>query len=386
MSPLANAYRAIDEPIAETFWPLRALVCESCFLVQLEMAPAPEALFSDYAYLSSVSTSWLAHSQSYAEGIIERLALNPKSHVVEIASNDGYLLQFFLRAGISAIGVEPAANVAAVSEERGVPAIVDYFSADVAAKIASDRQADLVIANNVLAHVPDIHDFVEGIRILLAPDGRATFEFPHLLRLIERVQFDTIYHEHVTYLSGLALERILHEHGLKIVDVERLGTHGGSLRLHVSLSGSSVAPTPAVHSLRQDEENVGLASLSTYEAFAERVPNVKRALLRHLFDLIDGGRSIAAYGAPAKATTLFNYCGVDAAIVPFTVDASPAKQGKAIPGVRIPIEHPSVLIDRAPEDIWVLPWNLAAEVSMTLRESVGPEVRLMVTDPDPRWL
>ncbi len=366
MTPLANSFIPPDQTARmEPFYPLRALVCSSCRLVQLAESVDPQAIFSHYPYFSSVSEAWLGHAEAYAEAMTARLGLGPQTPVVEVASNDGYLLQYFARRGIPVLGVDPAANVARLAIARGIPTEVAFFGAAAARRLRATRPAPvLVAANNVLAHVPELHDFVEGFRILLAPGGVATFEFPHLLRLMEHVEFDTIYHEHFSYLSLLVAERIFGRHGLVIFDVEELPTHGGSLRLfvrHVEDTPKRVAP--AVERVRAAERAAGLDGPEPYRRFAEGVVEAKCALLEFLIGAKREGRRVVGYGAPAKGNTLLNYCGIGPELLPFTVDRSPHKQGLLLPGTRIPVRAPEAILEEKPDYVLVLPWNLKDEVA-----------------------
>lgn len=385
LTPLANSLVATDranEP--ESFRPLHAVVCERCLLVQLDhVAPAHE-IFSDYAYFSSWSTSWLAHAEKFAARFTHELQLDSGSLVVELASNDGYLLQFFRDRGVPVLGVEPAANVAATAEQRGVPTLVAFFGQTLGAELVSERgSADLVIANNVLAHVPDLHDFVAGIAALVAPTGRVTIEFPHLLRLIESGQFDTIYHEHFSYFSLLALDPVLTHHGLTIIDVDELSTHGGSLRIHAAHTGADESVHPRVEAVRAAERHAGLDTLETYDRFAASLPGRKRNILRALFDLKDRGLNIAGYGAPAKANTLLNWCGIGPDLLDFTVDANPVKQDRLLPGTRVPVLHPDALTTQRPDVVWLLPWNLRSELERQLAPLRESGTRFFVTHPEP---
>jgi len=362
--PLANSYL---EPAAlnrmEPFFPLHVRVCGTCFLVQLPEVESPESIFGDYAYFSSFSDLWLRHAEEYVGRMVERLALDADSHVIEIASNDGYLLQYLVARGVPVLGIEPAANVARVAEERGVPTLVAFFGVETARRLVDEgRGADLIAGNNVLAHVPDLQDFVGGLAIALNPGGTITLEFPHLMRLISERQFDTIYHEHFSYLSLLALEPILSRHGLAVVDVDRLTTHGGSLRLYLRHAGEDVAPTEAVAELRDDEASAGLGELETYVGYAEEVAEVKRDLLDFLIQARRDGRRVVGYGAPAKGNTLLNYCGVRGDLVEYTVDRSPHKQGLFLPGVHLPIHAPERILEDRPDYVLILPWNLADEI------------------------
>jgi len=363
-SPLSNAYRSEEQlATAERYYPLHALVCSKCFFVQLEEFKSPEAIFSDYAYFSSYSDTWLEHCRKYVAATAPQLPKDSDPLVVEIASNDGYLLQYFIERGIRVVGVEPAANVAEVARERGVPTEVRFFGED-SARVVREKHgaADLMIANNVLAHVPNIHDFVQGFAVLLAPQGRASFEFPHLLRLIEESQFYTIYHEHFSYLSLLSLTPVFESHGLSIVDVEQLPTHGGSLRVWVAKQNSAFIRTPAVDAVLSDERRAGLNDLSFYREFAQRVLNVKRGFLSFLLDAQAAGKSVAAYGAAAKGNTLLNYCGVRPDLISCVADLNPHKQNRFLPGSRIPVVSPERLLEQRPDYVVILPWNIRDEV------------------------
>jgi SAM-dependent methyltransferase len=362
--PLANSFL---EPEGlnrmEPFYPLHVRVCGSCFLVQLPEVESPESIFGDYAYFSSFSDGWLRHAEDYVERMVARLGLGADSHVIEIASNDGYLLQYLVARGVSVLGVEPAANVAAVAEERGVPTLVAFFGVETARRlVAEGRGADLIAGNNVLAHVPDLQDFVGGLAIALRPGGTITLEFPHLLRLMAERQFDTIYHEHFSYLSLLALEPVFRRNGLAVVDVDRLATHGGSLRLYLRHAGEGAVPGDAVADLRREEEAFGLGRLETYLGFAEAVAEVKRDLLEFLIAARREGRRVVGYGAPAKGNTLLNYCGVRGDLLDYTVDRSPHKQGRFLPGVHLPIHAPERIYEDRPDYVLILPWNLRDEI------------------------
>jgi SAM-dependent methyltransferase len=364
MSPLANDYLPADRVNAmEPFYPLRALVCAKCFLVQLEEFETPEQIFSDYAYFSSYSSSWLEHSRRYAEQITARLGLNGDSQVVELASNDGYLLQFFAERGISVLGVEPAANVAEVAVEKGIPTVVEFFGEDVGRRLAGETQADLLLGNNVLAHVPDLNDFVSGMKALLKPGGVITMEFPHLMRLIDENQWDTIYHEHFSYFSFLTASAVFEAHGLRLFDVEELPTHGGSLRIYGAHADDADKPeSTAARELRERERAAGYERLDTYLGYGLRVEADKRAILRFLIDLKQQGLRIAAYGAPAKGNTLLNYCGIRRDFIDYTCDLNPHKQGHFLPGSRIPIRSPDQLREDQPDVVVILPWNLKDEI------------------------
>ena len=362
-SPLSNSYIAADELQAEEqFYPLHAYVCGECFLVQLDEFESPQNIFSDYAYYSSYSDSWLEHSRNYTQLMQSRLGLDASSLVVELASNDGYLLQYFVDAGIPVLGVEPAANVAAAAIDKGIPTIVKFFSTDTARDLANAGQkADLLLGNNVLAHVPDINDFVAGMAIALQPDGIITMEFPHLLQLIENNQFDTIYHEHFSYFSLLSAERIFAKHGLQIFDVEELPTHGGSLRIYARLA-SKEPVSDNIFALRKNEADAGLSRLETYAAFGQKAEEIKRSLLEFLATAKHDGKRVAAYGAPAKGNTLLNYCGIGRDFIDFTVDRNPAKQNRFLPGTHLPVYAPEKLTDAKPDYVLILPWNIKDEI------------------------
>ncbi len=365
-SPLANAYLpATAEAIgAEPRFPLHAYVCDRCLLVQVGAFAPPEQIFGEYAYFSSFSSSWLEHARTYVESIVPRLGLGVSSLVVEVASNDGYLLQYFLERGVPVLGVEPAANVAAVATEKGVRTEARFFGVE-AARELRDRYgaADLLVANNVIAHVPDLHDFIDGMRFMLADDGTATIEFPHLLRLVEGGLFDTIYHEHFSYFSLHTLERALSMHELAVVDLEELETHGGSLRLFVRHAGSAPGPSAHVEAFRAREVERRLLETRTYDAF-QGVAERKRGDVRDwLAQLRAEGKRIACYGAPAKGNTLLNFCGLGVHDIPYTVDKSPYKQRHVLPGSHIPIEAPEHLRDDRPDVVWILPWNLRDEIA-----------------------
>ncbi|KQP28596.1 SAM-dependent methyltransferase [Methylobacterium sp. Leaf102] len=365
LSPLANAYVPADRAgRGEMFHPLHAFVCDVCFLVQLEAFETPEAIFSEYAYFSGFSAGWLAHAEAYVARMQARFGLGPDSKVVEVASNDGYLLQYAVARGIPALGVEPAANVAKVAVSRGVPTEVAFFGAETARRlVAQGHSADLTAANNVLAHVPDIHDFVEGFHILLKAEGAGTFEFPHLLRMIEERQFDTIYHEHFSYLSLGVVSGILERHGLRVFDVEELPTHGGSLRVFFCHAGAGHPTSPAVDRVRAAERDGGLFAPDGYAAFAEDVVAIKCATLTFLADLRLKGAKVCAYGAAAKGNTFLNYCGIGPELVAAVADRSPHKQGTLLPGSRIPVVSPEDLLALRPDYVLILPWNLKDEIA-----------------------
>ncbi|CAN7319869.1 class I SAM-dependent methyltransferase [Ensifer sp. ENS07] len=365
-TPWSNSFlEPTKEAIArERSFPLKAMVCSECLLVQTtENVPADEIFTDGYAYLSSFSTSWLEHARRYAESMTERFALDDNSQVVEIASNDGYLLQYFVAKGIPALGIEPAANAARLAEERQVPTEVAFFGRETATELVKRGiRADLTAANNVLAHVPDIADFVGGFAILLKPDGVATFEFPHLLRLMEGVQFDTIYHEHYSYLSLAAVERIFESSGLKVFDVEELPTHGGSLRVYAQLRSGVRETTLELERLRATEALAGLMRMETYTAFDDRIAAVCKDFQNFLANAKAEGKIVAAYGAAAKGNTFLNVCGLSPSEIAFAVDRNDLKQGKLLPGTHIPVHAPTVIEDAKPDYLVILPWNLKTEI------------------------
>ncbi len=365
MSPLCESYLTADQlDRMEPFFPLHAWVCSRCFLVQLGEFVSPEAIFTEYAYFSSYSESWVRHAKAYADRMTELLQLGSGSRVVEVASNDGYLLQHFVAKGIPVQGIEPARNVAARAVERGIPTLERFFGPDLARELAFEgRQADLIVGNNVLAHVPDLNGFVDGLRILLKSRGTITMEFPHLWRLMDENQFDTIYHEHFSYLSFLVAERIFAAHGLTVFDVEELPTHGGSLRVYVRHAGDSSRPvSAAADALRIREKSAGFESLDRYGGFMPRVTETKRRLLRFLIAAKEEGKSMAAYGAPGKGNTLLNYCGIRTDFLDYAVDRNPFKQGKFLPGTHIPVFPVEKLDETRPDYVLILPWNLKDEI------------------------
>jgi SAM-dependent methyltransferase len=380
-TPLANSYvppERLDE--LEPRFPLKAFACRRCFLVQLEEFEAPEGIFSDYAYFSSWSASWLEHSAAYADMITKRLGLGPESQVVEVASNDGYLLQYFQRGGIPVLGIEPAANVAKHAESKGIPTKVEFFGANVAKDLAADHAADLLVGNNVLAHVPDLHDFVEGLAQLLKPHGTITMEFPHLLRLIDEVQFDTIYHEHFSYFSLRTASDVFAQHGLQIYDVDRLSTHGGSLRIYARHEdGRSVESN--VDAILSEEIAAGLQNIETYLSFNDAVHSEQERIVAKLNEIAAAGETIAGYGAPAKGNTLLNSCGIGPDLVRFTVDANPVKQGTFLPGSHIPVLRPEAIDEQRPDRIWILPWNIADEIRQQLTHVQDWGARFIVRNP-----
>ena len=361
MSPLCESYVPAEKlNQMEPFYPLHVYVCERCFLVQLEEYVSPAEIFTEYAYFASYAESWVEHMRRYAEAITDQLRLGPHSFVVEVASNDGYLLQHFVKKGIPVLGIEPAANVAEVARRKGIETLVRFFGAAMAKELPA---ADLLLGNNVLAHVPDINDFVEGMRVVLKPGGTITMELPHLMRLMQGNQFDTIYHEHFSYLSLLTVRRIFATHGLTVFDVEELATHGGSLRVYARHVADESKPiTHRLRALRQREIDGGIARLETYASFGERVKETKRKLLAFLIAAKRSGKTIAGYGAPGKGNTLLNYCGIRTDFIDFTVDRNEYKQGKFLPGTHIPIHDPDRIREAKPDYVLVLPWNFKDEI------------------------
>lgn len=388
MSPLCQKHVTASElNHVEAFYPLKAWVCTNCWLVQLEEYVDPDELFTHYEYFSSYSTSWVEHARRYVEMISDRLRLGVDSRVVEIASNDGYLLQHFVSRKIPCVGIEPAANVAAVAIENGIDCIVEFFGKQTALEtVDTHGKADLILGNNVLAHVPDLHDFLSGLKVLLAADGVVTMEFPHLVKLIEENQFDTIYHEHFSYFTFFVVEQVFKQHGLRLFDVEELSTHGGSLRIYACHDDALGLPTDSsVDSLRRRELDSGYGKIDVYSAFTEKVMATKRNLLEFLIGAKREGKTIVGYGAPGKGNTLLNYCGIRTDILDFTVDRSPVKQGTFTPGTHIPILDPSEIQSAKPDLVLILPWNLHMEISDSasyIREWGGkfvvpiPEVRV----------
>lgn len=365
MSPLCESYLRADQlNRMEPFYPLHVYVCENCFLVQLEEYVAPEDIFTEYAYFSSYATSWVEHARNYTDMIIDRLHLTSQSFVVEVASNDGYLLQHFVQRGIPVLGIEPAANVAKVATTKGVPTLVKFFNDKTARGLTIEgKQADLILGNNVLAQVPNLNEFVRGMKILLKPHGVITMEFPHLIKLMQENQFDTIYHEHFSYFSWVTVEKIFAAHGLRLFDVEELSTHGGSLRIyacHEDDDSKSLSKRAAA--LKNWELEVGLQRLETYASFAEQVKATKRKLLDFLIATKQTGKSIAGYGAPGKGNTLLNYCGIRTDFLDYTVDRNTYKQGKFLPGTHVPIYPPDKIRETKPDYVFILSWNFKDEI------------------------
>ncbi len=365
ISPLANSYLKVEQlQQMEPHYPLCVYVCEKCYLVQLPEFEAPADIFGDYAYFSSYSESWLKHARDYVELMIERFGFNSDSQVIEIASNDGYLLQYFKEKEIPVLGIEPAENVAKVAQDAGIPTIVKFFGLQTAKELANEgKRADLLLGNNVLAHVPDLNDLVSGMRYLLNSQGIITMEFPHLLRLMEENQFDTIYHEHFSYFSFTTVEKVFREHGLTIFDVDELSTHGGSLRIYArQIDAESKTVSKKVLELKNREEKDGFLRLEHYLSFGERVNETKRKILEFFVKTKRNGKSIAGYGAPAKGNTLLNFCGIRTDFIDYTVDRSPHKQGLFLPGTRIPIFGPDKIKETKPDYLVILPWNIKDEI------------------------
>ena len=364
MSPPCESFLTAEQAAAaESFYPLHAFVCDQCFLVQLvDYIPAGE-IFDEYAYFSSFSTSWLKHASDYCEMVTDRFGLIQDDFVVELASNDGYLLQNFVKAGVPCMGVEPSWNVAEAAKEKGVESLVAFFGVETATKVRAERgAASLILGNNVLAHVPDINDFVGGAKALLADDGRITYEFPHLMQLMDQGQYDTIYHEHFSYLSFSFVKRLLEEHGLEPFDVQELPSHGGSLRVFAQHAAGPHAIEPAVAELLGREETAGYGKLETYTNFTARCEKSKRDTLAFLVEAREAGKTVAAYGAPGKGNTLLNYCGIRQDFISFAVDRNPYKHGRFTPGTHIPILAPEALDEAKPDYIFILPWNLKREI------------------------
>ena len=372
----------------EAFYPLHAKVCESCLLVQLEEFVSADAIFSEYAYFSSYSDSWVEHARKYVEMAVERFELDASSLVMELASNDGYLLQHVVERGIPALGIEPAANVASVAREKGIETVVEFFGRDLARRLVADgRAADLLAANNVMAHVPDLNDFVGGIGIVLAPHGVATIEVPHLLRLVESNQFDTIYHEHFSYFSLLTARKVLAAHGLELFDVDELRSHGGSLRLYAQRADTGRRPVSArVDELAERERGLGFDTLEGHLSFSRQVYETKWRLLEFLIARRREGKRIAGYGAPGKGNTLLNFCGIRTDLLEYTVDRNPYKQGQFLPGTHIPIKQPEALKQGRPDYILILPWNLTEEIVEQLAYAREWGARFVVPIPEVRVL
>ena len=387
-SPLCESFLPPERlELMEPFYPLHVRVCTRCWLAQLPSFVPPEEIFEEYAYFSAYSDSWVEHARAYVDMITGRLGLGPESLVVELASNDGYLLQHFLPRGVPVLGVDPAANVARAAEERGVPTLVEFFGAGVARQLVAERgHADLVLGNNVLAQVPDLNDFVAGVSILLAPDGTSTFEFPHLARLLDGLQYDTIYHEHFGYFSLTTVLEVFGAHGLQVVDVEELPSHGGSLRIYAAHASSAGPPSNAVVELVAREKAEGLLDPARYSRFSRDVEDSKRALLELLIDLRREGKHVVGYGAPGKGNTLLNYCGIRTDFLDYTVDRNPYKHGRFTPGTHIPIHPPERIVETRPDAIVILPWNLAREIAGQLAYTNEWGAQLIVPIPTAKVL
>jgi SAM-dependent methyltransferase len=369
MSPLCESFLSADQlNQMERFYPLHVYICEKCLLVQLKEYVCPENIFTEYAYFSSYSDSWLQHAKTYTDLMVGRFKIGAQSQVIELASNDGYLLQYFVEKGIPVLGVEPAANVAQTAIKKGIPTVVKFFGTKTARELSAERgKADLLLGNNVLAHVPDLNDFVAGMKLLLKPEGVITMEFPHVMRLMEENQFDTIYHEHFSYFSFATVEKVFPAHGLTIFDVEELPTHGGSLRIYARHSENAEAPiTQRLIQLKAREKAAGFTCLKTYLCFVKKVEETKRNLLDFLIKAKREGKSVAGYGAPGKGNTLLNYCGIRTDFIDYTVDRNPYKHGKYTPGTHIPIYDPGKIRETKPDYIFILPWNLKAEIMKQL--------------------
>ncbi len=365
VSPLANSYLKEEQLSGmEPFFPLHVYVCEKCHLVQLPEFQSPETIFDDYAYFSSYSDSWLKHAKDYTDLMVQRFGFDTRSAIVEIASNDGYLLQYFKEKAIPVLGIEPAKNVAEAAQKKGIPTISRYFGVDTATVLAAEKKhADLLIGNNVLAHVPNLNDFVKGMKIILKPDGIITMEFPHLMRLMEENQFDTIYHEHFSYFSFMTVKKIFAEHGLTVFDVEELSTHGGSLRIYARHHEDQSKPVgQRVKDLLNKEAAAGFNTLAHHLSFNPKVIAIKQDILDFMIQAKKAGKSIAGYGAPAKGNTLLNYCGIRTDFIDYTVDRSPHKQALFLPGTHIPIYHPDKIVETKPDYLMILPWNLKDEI------------------------
>jgi hypothetical protein len=382
-SPLCERFLRPDQlDVPEPFYPLHVRACERCWLMQLPSFVPPEEIFEEYAYFSAHSTSWVEHARRFVEMISARLELGPQSFVVELASNDGYLLQHFLPLGVPVLGIDPARNVAKAAEERGVATMVEFFGGDLAHRLAAEgKLADLIIGNNVLAQVPDLNDFVAGIAILLGPEGVGSFEFPHVLRLLEGVQYDTIYHEHFSYFSLASVQAVFAAHGLAVIDVEELPSHGGSLRVYCRHASAGAGPSPEVLRLLADERAFGLTDRTAFERFGAEVRESKRALLDLLITLRREGKQVVGYGAPGKGNTLLNYCGIRTDFLDYTVDRNPYKHGRFTPGTHIPIFGPDMISATRPDTIVILPWNLTREITQQLAYTAEWGAKLVIPIP-----
>lgn len=385
LSPLSNEYVTKENlNKAQQFYPLHVMVCEECFLVQALEYEKPENIFSDYRYFSSYSKSWLEHAKKYVDMIVQRVELNEQSQVIEIASNDGYLLQYFKSYNVPILGIEPAANVAIEAKNKGIPTLTEFFGEELATKLKKEnKQADLLIGNNVLAHVPNINDFVKGIKIIIKPDGIVTMEFPHLLNLIDKNQFDTIYHEHFSYLSLMTVKTIFESKGLKIFNVEKLPTHGGSLRIYAThMENNKIVEEQSVNKLLCEEEMFGIGNINTYIQFDKKVKKTKRDSLSTFIKIKEEGKIIVAYGAAAKGNTFLNYCGIGKDFIDYVVDASPYKQGLYLPGTHIPIVSIDKIRQTNPDYIIILPWNLEKEVVEDIKKTeIFDKIKVIVCIP-----
>lgn len=384
MSPLCESYLTIDQlDTMESYYPLHVLVCGECFLVQLKEYVKPQNIFVEYAYFSSYSTSWVEHARKYCHMVTDRFNLGPKSDVIEIASNDGYLLQHFLPLNVPVTGIEPAANVAEVARQKNIPTLVEFFGLELAKRLVSQgRRADLIIGNNVLAQVPDLNDFTAGMAHLLTANGVITLEFPHLECLINESQFDTIYHEHFSYFSLIAVDQLASRHGLKVFDVEDLPTHGGSLRVYVCRADAAHSTTPNVTALLAHERDIGFEKIETYTGFSSEVRRTKRQLLSNLIEYKNQGAKVCGYGAPGKGNTLLNYCGIGPDFLDFTVDRNPYKHGRYTPGMHIPIRSVDAIDEARPDYILILPWNLKHEIINQMRHVASWGCKFIVPIPN----
>ncbi len=383
-SPIANDLISGETLVSpEVFYPLHVMTCTNCSLVQIPEVAKREALFrSDYVYFSSYSTSWLEHSQAYASKMIELLNLSEQDLVIEVASNDGYLLQYFRENGVQVLGIEPSSGVAEVAIEKGISTVIDFFGMEVAKKLAFEKKPKLMVGNNVLAHVPDLHDFIKGFSLLIAPEGLITFEFPHIVSLIKNNQFDTIYHEHYSYLSVTSLAPIFESHGLRIIEVERLNTHGGSIRIYVGRADSSWKISDSVATILREETQNDPRNKAIWGSLQEKTLRVKIDLLEELVKCKRQGIKVAAYGAAAKGNTLLNYCGIDSDLINYVVDLNPHKQEKYLPGSRIPIVGLDYLTENTPDVLLVLPWNLADEINLQLSNFTDAGLKLLRAVPN----
>ncbi|MEI9813667.1 MAG: class I SAM-dependent methyltransferase [Acidobacteriota bacterium] len=383
MSPLCETFIPADEVNhMEPFYPLHLWVCDACLLVQIQEYVSAESIYGEYAYFSSFSDSWVDHARRYADRVIDRFGLTADHYVIEIASNDGYMLQHFAARGVPVLGIEPAANVAEAAVKKNIPTLVRFFGRDTAREVAQTKKANVITGNNVLAHVPDINDFVAGMKILLADDGVIVMEYQHLRRLVAGNQFDTIYHEHFSYLSLLVVEKIFAAHGLRVFDVEEQGTHGGSLRVFACHADSDRQATPELERVRSEELAAGYGRLATYSGFGAKVEETKRSILEFLIQARRAGKSIAGYGAPGKGNTLLNYCGIRTDMFDYVVDRNPYKHGKVLPGTHIPVFPPERLAETQPDYIVIMPWNLKTEIVAQLTATCPWDVKFVVFIPE----